>query len=462
MEKISLTAQIIRRVLYLRDHPLPQEVYHAAERCLLDYCGTVLAGAEASAEKTAGYLDQICASGTNGETTVFGTGRKADIYTAALINGINAHFIELDDGHRFGMMHMAAPVFSALFAVAENKDYSGEQLLRAAVCAYDVAIALARHMQPGHKLKGYHATGTCCTVGAAAGIALLTGQNEAQIQGTLSAAATSAAGLLEVIDDASELKPYNIGRAAMDAAAAAVTGAAGFRGPDDIIGGKRGFFAALAAPEDLPAIKECTLFADDRFAITEIYTKPYAACRHCHPPIEGALKVREQMLAAQVTPAADLIEKITVYTYKLAIAGHDHTEIRSVSSAKMSTPYASAAALLYGKSGMNAYSEEMIGDADTALLTKRTAVVLSDELNKLTPEKRAAIYEVTLKDGRVFSSRVDYPLGEPENPMSDKILEEKCSELAALGGKDPDEISSIIEIVWNFTERSGELFGKLK
>ena len=461
MDKRSLTQQITDRILSIRRGSIPPEVYHAAKRCLLDYCGVVLAGAAAGKDKNNTHLKLVSAAGNSGSCTVFGLDQKADLYTAALINGINAHRIELDDGHRFGMMHMGAPVFSALLSAAENMDVTGEQLLRAAICAYDVSIALARKMQPGHKLKGYHATGTCCTVGVAAGLALLTEQNESQIQGTLSAAATSASGLLEVIDDASELKPYNIGRAAMDAVAAAMTGMAGYKGPDDVIGGKRGFFAALAAPEDLPRILSSQLFEEGRFAITEIYTKPYASCRHCHPPVEGALKVREQMLAQGITPSAGNIAKINVYTYKLAIAGHDHTQVRNVSSAKMSTPYASAAALIRGISGMNAYTPEMIQDPGITGILDRYTVALSEELDRLTPEKRAAIFEAELTDGRKFSSRVDYPLGEPENPMSDKVLEEKFADLAALCGKTADEISQITDIVWNFAERSSELYKKL-
>lgn len=459
----NLTNQIIERIAYLRTCELPEDVVISAKRCLIDYCGVVLAGAKVSEKKVKQYITQVALCGTCGSTSVYGLQSETDVYTAALINGINAHLIELDDGHRFGMMHMGAPVISALLAFAEHRDIDGEQLLRGIICAYDVSIALSRHMQPGHKLKGYHATGTCCTVGAAVGIAMLMNQDEEQLRGTISAAATSAAGLLEVIDDASELKPYNIGRAAMDAVAAAITGASGFKGPDDVVGGKRGFFAALASAEDYKKIKEnCVLFNKESFAITEIYTKPYAACRHCHPAIEGALKVREQLLSEHVDITSENVKQITVQTYKLAIGGHDHIMIHNVSSAKMSTPYASSVALLTGRGGMNAYNDDMLQNTEVQKLMERFTVILSDELNQLAPKKRAAIVEVELADGQVFSSRVDYPLGEPENPMSDQILEDKMIELALLGGKNEDEIRDIINIIRDYEEQANALFEKLK
>lgn len=462
MEQSNLTQQIIDRVELLSTHEIPENVLHSAKRCLLDYCGVVLAGAKISEVKVNQYLSRLSKIGTRGNTSCYGLGIKTDVYTAALINGINAHLIELDDGHRFGMMHMGAPVISALLAYAENRDISGEKLLRGIICAYDVSIALARHMQPGHKLKGYHATGTCCTVGAAVGIALLMDQDKEQLRGTISAAATSASGLLEVIDDASELKPYNIGRAAMDAVAAAMTGFSGFRGPVDVIGGKRGFFAALASSEDHEKIKEnCLLFDKENYAITEIYTKPYAACRHCHPAIEGALKVREQLLAENAEISVDNIKRIIVQTYKLAIEGHDHTTIHNASSAKMSMPYAAAVALLTGQGGMSAYSDEMLQNADVKMLMEHFTVMLSDELEQLTPRKRAAIFEVELTDGRSFNCRVDYPLGEPENPMSDQVLADKMKELAMLSGKNADTVQDMIRIIWNYEARANALFDKL-
>lgn len=460
--RINATQEIVERVVQFQTQDISKEVFHQTKRCILDYCGVVLAGAKYNAEKNARYLDSISFAAQSGTVSLFGMNRKADIYSAALVNGMNAHVIELDDGHRFGMMHMGAPIISAVFAVAEGKGISGEKILRAIICGYEIAITLARHMQPGHKLKGYHATGTCCTVGGAMAVALLLDFNREQIQGALSAAATSAAGLLEVIDDASQLKPYNIGRAAMDAVAAAMIGRAGFCGPDDVIGGKRGFFAALASAEDYQKICELpTLFSDDTPAITEIYTKPYAACRHCHPAIEAALSVREQMQGDGVEISDDTIESICVSTYKLAIAGHDHTEICGVSSAKMSTPYSVAAALGRGLVGIGAYEQEILTDDCVQRLAKKVAVKFDEELDKLSPQKRAAIAQVSLCDGSGYRARVDYPRGEPENRMEDRELEEKFEELASIGGKTADEIQEIKRMIWDYTEQANSLFERL-
>lgn len=460
MNQTNLTAQLVDRVLQLKDCPLSDEDYHYAKRAILDYCGVVLAGAAAAAGKTGTIIRTLSPAG--GTVSVFGMQTKTDMLTAALVNGVNAHMIELDDGHRFGMMHLASPVISALFSFAENKGYSGEKLLRAVICGYDVSIALARTMMPGHKLKGFHCTGTCCTIGAACGIALLTDQSAEQIRGTVSAAATSAAGLLEMIEDASDLKPYNPGRAAMAAVAAAAAGLAGFSGPDDPIGGKRGFYRTMATDEDYRKVQDLKLFSDGQYRIREIYNKPYAACRHCHPSIEGALKIRKRLLDENTVISADSIRSIRVGTYKLAIGGHEHAAFRNVASAKMSTPYGLSAALLTGESGVNAYMPELLADENIQQLMQKVELYLSEELDALAPEKRAAIIEVTLENGAEYRERVDYPLGEPENPMTDAQLEAKFAELAASAGKTESEISRIICAVKDYPEHADELFELLR
>ncbi len=453
----NLTEQIVSRTLAFQTEPLPARVVHAAKRCLLDYCGVVLAGAGQNRDLNLSYLS---ASGASGGISIFGLDRRADIYTAALLNGMDAHAVELDDGHRFGMLHLGAPVFSAVLAAAEERGISGELQIRAAVCGYETAIALARLMQPGHKLKGYHATGTCCTVGCAMALAVLLRLDKDQIRGTLAAAATSAAGLLEVIDDASQLKPYNIGRAAMDGVAAAFAGAAGFRGPDDVIGGKRGFFAVLAQKEDLPRIREAKLFPDAHaYAIEDGYFKPYAACRHCHPAIEAGLTLRDTL--KQEEYKSSNIDKVTVRTYKLAIEGHEHTSVSGVSSAKMSTPYALSTALLTGQAGAAAYGEGYLTDVGISELMRKVELVMDPELDSLNPKKRAAIVELQMTDGRKFDCRVDYPRGEPENPIQDRELKAKFMDLATVSGHSnaADKIPACVDA---FEERSNELYDLLR
>jgi 2-methylcitrate dehydratase PrpD len=51
-------------------------------------------------------------------------------------------------------------------------------------------------------------------------------------------------------------------------------------------------------------------------------------------------------------------------------------------------------------------------------------------MDKLRPALRPASVEVTLRDGRKVSGRVDFPKGDAENPLSEQELLDKFANLA--------------------------------
>lgn len=432
----NLTNHFLSALYGIQAKEIPQPVIVQARACMLDFIGCSLAGARFYGEKLTSFIDGYPRIGTN--SLVGGKGKISSMQVAALINGISAHAIELDDGHRIGMLHLGAPVISAMIAVAEKERISTKDLLIGIIIGYEVAIRLACAVQPGCKLRGYHATGTCGTVGAAMGIAAALHFDFEQMKSAFSAATTSAAGILEMIEGDTELKPYNAGRAAMDGVTAAYIGKARFKAPEDALGGKRGFLKVMT---DEPKMEYLTDVSGDKLMIETIYMKPYAACRHCHPSIEAALDIRKQEGFS-----ISKVESIHVRTYKLAVAGHDHTDIKGVNSAKMSIPYSLAVALCTGKAGLNEFTEKYISDKGIQAITEKVTVSDADELTVLCPQKRVAEVTVTTKNG-VFSKRVDYPKGEPENPMSQQELEDKFRGLAMYGGLSPQECDEVIEEV---------------
>lgn len=359
------------------------------------------------------------------------------MYNAALLNGMASHVLELDDGHRKGAVHVGAPVLSALLTVAAKEEMSSDDFLRGIICGYEATIRLACAVQPGNKLRGYHATGTCGTVGAAMGIAAALHYTKAQMNTTIAAAVAGAAGVLEMQEDESDLKPFNIGRAAMDAVLAAYIGRTGMKGPTDALGGKRGFLKVMT---DDAHVCFLTDFTNKTFFVEQIYQKVYAACRHAHPAIEAALILRSQI-------EVDDIDCIEIRAYKLAVAGHNHTEIRGINSAKMSIPFSVAVALVTGDAGLEAYTEETVRNPRVLNLSKKIKVIEDAELTAQSPGKRASIVTIYTKTGE-FTKRVDYPKGEPENPLTKEELEDKFRGLAMYGGLTSEECEEIIAEIW--------------
>ncbi len=403
--------------------------------CLIDYLACAYAGSKIIGDKTDAFLSF---NKTGGDTPLVGMQQKASPSTAALINAMLPHATELDDGHRFAMLHIEAPIIAALIsAVSSGMITDAQAFLKGIVIGYEVTCRLAQVMQPGHKIKGFHATGTCAVCGAALAIGFASGYTEEELNHTLSAAVASAAGLLEMIDSPSQLKPYTVGNAAQNGYVAACIGKAGFVGPNDPLFGKRGFYNAFGDTLDSKQllIKEAT------YKIQQRYTKPYASCRHCHPPTEAVLKIK-----AQNEFDTDNIDRIDIKTYKLAIFGHDSKQVDSVSAAKMSIPFSVATALVNNEAGFSAYSKDAICNEKIIALAKKVFIAESEAFNEAFPKKRGAKAVITTKKHQKYELTVEYPLGEPENPMDRTAIIAKYYELGKFADKDIAYLKNTLHI----------------
>lgn len=419
MDNNNITTKFFNYLKLLGSNSDIEKKYHDAKLCLLDYLSCLVGGKGCFQQKL--------------NTSGLGEG----IQTDALKYGLYSHVLELDDGHRKGAVHVGAPVFSALIPVALRFGIEPKDFFNGVIAGYEATVRLACAVQPGCRKRGYHASGICGTVGAAIGIATALKFNAEQMNTTIAAAVAGAAGVLEMQEDGSDLKPYNVGRASMDAVVAAMIGKAGLKGPNDAIGGKRGFIAVMT---DTPHLEQLTDFSSDTLAVEQVYRKEYAACRHAHPAIEAALKIRSQITISE-------IEKIEVLTYLQATEGHSYIEIPTVSAAKMSIPFSVAVALVTGSADMKAFSNESITNNTILELTKKVEVKEDTELTALNPQKRAAIVIVHTQHGD-YSQRVDYPKGEPENPLSQEELENKFRGLAMYGGLTSEECDAVIGEIW--------------
>lgn len=430
----NTTEQFTNRIYGLAHSTVPERIQEKVRECFIDYLSVAVGGCKTYIDVNGKFIEENKVSGS---CHIIGLKKTVDLRTAVMINAFNAHVLELDDSHRSAMTHLGAPIFSALLGVSEVYGNTLDELLRAAVVGYEAAIRLANAIQPSHKKRGFHVSGTCCTVGCAMGIAAMLDYSRAETGNVLSAAATTAAGLLGVISGKSEQKPYNVANAALAGVNAALYGKY-FNGAADILCDSRGFFRAM-----------CDEFHPDKlfeesYAIEGIYQKLYAACRHCHAPMEAMLAIR-----SDADFDCDEVERIEVKTYDLAINGHDHTEIKGVSSARQSIPYGVACACLYQDCGLNAFSEEKVWDEKLLALTKKVTVMEDVSLTALVPGKRAAIVTVILADEVKYSQKVDYPKGEPENPITQAEIIEKFYKLTGSAGMEKAVGAKIIDFVCN-------------
>ncbi|MFI3296603.1 MAG: MmgE/PrpD family protein [bacterium] len=442
---MNITDSFIKNIITLSKRDLPNHIIDKVKQSLTDYIGVTLAGSHQTKEKLSKYItDQ------SGEFAVIGYNETTDFLRAAFVNGYNSHVMEMDDGHRFAMLHLSSPIFSAMLSVAQKENLSFITFAKAVVVGFEVVARLAMAMQPSHKQRGYHATGTCGACGVALAVAYALNFSFDEMKAALSAAATSAAGLLESIEGKSQMKPYNIAMAVQNGITATYFTRNGFCGPDDILGGKRGLFNVLSDEFDTSKL---IISENDKYAIEQTYTKPYAACRHCHAPIEAALKLTN----ANLINHSD-VERVEVYTYKLAVFGHDHTKIDGENSAKMSIPYSVAVAIVNQSAVINDFRQETIKNEDINNLCSKVLVFEDEVLTKLSPAIRAANVKIFLKDSTCFSLQVDYPKGEPENPLTKDEAYNKFFSLAVFGGKTKEQANEILSWIDNIEIDFKKLF----
>jgi len=85
-----------------------------AKAAFLDFYGVAYRGMDENAPNIAlNTVGEIFSGNFNSnlKSSVIGTTLKTDILSAAFINGVAAHVLELDDGHRGAQLHLGSIIF---------------------------------------------------------------------------------------------------------------------------------------------------------------------------------------------------------------------------------------------------------------------------------------------------------------------------------------------------------------
>jgi 2-methylcitrate dehydratase len=94
---------------------------------------------------------------------------------------------------------------------------------------------------------------------------------------------------------------------------------------------------------------------------------------------------------------------------------------------------------------------------------RKVEVVADPEIEKVFPALQRVIVNITTRDGRLLSKQLDYPKGDPRNPLSDAEIEEKFRALAegVLSKKAQDKL---IAAIWNLETCTSvsQLMGRMK
>jgi 2-methylcitrate dehydratase PrpD len=431
-------ASFLARVGY---EDLPDEAVERTKELFLDWIGSALAGKNARPVRILErFAGEMAPSG--GPSEVLTSRRRTSPLFAALVNGAASHVVEQDDLHNASVFHPATVVFPAALAAAQQTGASGREFLAAAVAGYEAGVRVGSYLGRSH-YRTFHTTGTAGTLAAAAAVSHLLGSGEEGMLHALGSAGTQAAGLWEFLRDAADSKQLHTAKAASDGLLAAYLARDGFTGATRILEGAQGMAAGMSTDADPSKLVEGL---GERWAVLETSFKFHASCRHTHPAADALL---EGMRRHGLT--ADRIGRVRARVHGAAIdVLGPVTDPRTVHQSKFSMGFVLALVALYGRAGVNDFTDEALRDREVREFAGRVEMVLDPEVDAAYPKCWVGLVEIETEDGERLTSRVDVPKGDPGNTLSRGELEDKARRLAGFqGGASPGEIRRIVDRVWD-------------
>ncbi|MES4785557.1 MAG: MmgE/PrpD family protein, partial [Nitrospiraceae bacterium] len=132
-------------------------------------------------------------------------------------------------------------------------------------------------------------------------------------------------------------------------------------------------------------------------------------------------------------------------------------------TADHSFPYCVAVALLDGTVTLRSFDKKKLDNPTLRALMQKIRVVEQPEFIGKYPQIMSTRITVRTETGKEYMKQVDFPLGHPKNPMSDREVEEKFRSLAE-GKLGRVKTGKVIDLVWTLDrlEDIGALMPLLK
>ncbi len=435
----------------LKFEDLPDEVIRMTKIYMIDMFGCAVRSKEEHQVKA--VIEVMKAQGGNPDCSVIAGGFKTSAMHAAFINGTKGHIYDYDDDHREGTMHPSVAVMPAVFALGEQYKIDGKRYIRALVSGLEVMIRAGEAFLGKGYYQGFHPTGTCGVFGAAMGSSLILNLTPQQISWALGLGGSFASGTLEWGTEGSMQKPLQAGQPAMSGIICAELAQQNFTGARTIFEGTMGFIRAHSY-KDTYDYARMTDNLGKKWEMKDTSIKVHACCRFNGPIADCAIDLYKQGVRA------DNVEKIVVKTCNFTVQAltqpHDKKyQPETHVDAQFSLPYTTAVAICRNRTGIDEFKKETFTNPEILRVASLVSAEVDPEAEKVYPKYYPATMVATLKDGRVLTSHVDYPKGDPENPVSFDEIEVKFNQLTERY-IDSDKRKKFIETVKNL-EQVGDI-----
>jgi len=439
--KETVTAHMSRWAAGLEYSSLSQDAVYQAKRFLLDSVGCALGGYQQHDVKIAlEVLGEVAGRGT---ATVIGTGKRIDPVSASLANGLMIRCMDYNDIYWKQDPSHPSDIFPAAMACCERAESDGRELILGLVLGHEFEMRMCEAAFPGIRERGWHhATLTAFVSPIVAGRALRLSAEQIQHAIGISASRHCTLGAVTA-GKLTMMKNTVDPMATQSGVLAALLAEKGYSGPEHVIDGKEGLTHVFGPNWKLDILTDGL---GDSWRITQCGMKAFPTEALTHTPISAVLDLvksndlnSEQVEKIQIRSlarAADILSDPSKYD--------PHTK----ETADHSLPYVIAAALVERQVTPMQFTMEKIMDPRIRAQLNKVEVVADPEIEKVFPALQRVVVNITTTDGRTFSKQLDYPKGDPRNPLTDQEIEEKFSALAE-GVLSPRAQNRLKETIWN-------------
>lgn len=415
---------------------LPEAVIQKAKHHILDTLGAILCGSRLKP----GLLGRAFAGQQGGapEAQVAGSPVVTTAIHAAFAMAMMAHSDETDDSHERAGMHPGCGIVPAALAVAEREGADGSRFLRGVVAGYDIGCRITQALgveNVRRRALSLHGIGS--NFGAAAAAASVLGLREELVRYVWDYTAQQDSGKYYWVRDTDHVEKAFVfaGMGARNGVTSALLVQSGFTGVADAFSGENNYFESHA-PGAEPALLMEELGSRHEIMLTDI--KKFSVGAPIQAPLDALLILRER----HGLTAADLQGMVARVPDDRVLI------VRDRDMPDVDLRHVLAVALLDGGMTFDAsHSRERMKDPAVLALRDRITLVGDPEL-RTAKIKRGGIVEITTRDGEKFREHVELVRGRPANPMSDREIEQKCTDLIqpVLG---PERTKNLIDQVWN-------------
>ena len=418
--------RLARFVVELTLDEVPADVVTKASLLALDTLGNALAASrEDFGRAVLGVAERL---GGPAESALLGSTARVAAANAVLANATLAHGLDFDDTREDAIVHTGCVAVTTALATGEAVGAGGRAAVEALVAAVEVMCRIGLAVPGALHARHFHPTAITSSFAAAAAAARLYKLTEDQLVHAFGICGSQAAGIIEYLADGSWTKRLHPGWGAHAGVLATLLARAGFTGPESVLDGTHGLYAAFAGGHDAARLDRLLESLGRTWELLELTLKPYPCGSIAQPYMDCAARLRERVRPAEITaircrtapgPVPRLWEPLAV----------KHTPPNGY-AAKFSLPYLVATMLVRGRAGLAEFADEAVRDAAVLAVARRVSYELDATIDY--PRQFVGDVEITLTDGRVLRERQDRPRGGPDAPLTRGEVEAKFRGNAAL------------------------------